>query len=50
MSEFKPISLIYPIASMAGALLLCAYILHGGDFFAPAAQADEEIASVEDAG
>ena len=49
MSEFKPIPLIYPIAGMAGVLLLCAYILHGGDFFAPTAQADEEIASVEDA-
>ena len=50
MSESKPIHPAYPIAGLAGTLLLCAYILHGDDFFVPAAEAQGEIASVEDTG
>jgi hypothetical protein len=49
MSESKPIHPAYPIAGLAGTLLLCAYILHGGDFLVPAAEAQGEITSVEDA-
>jgi hypothetical protein len=49
MSGSKLIHPAYPIAGLAGTLLLCAYILHGGDFLVPAAEAQGEIASEEDA-
>lgn len=50
MSGSKLMPLVFPVAGMAGTLLFCAFILHGGDILMPTAQADEEIASVLDAG
>lgn len=44
MSDFKPVSLIYPSTFFGGVLLLCAWILHGDRLFAPFLSLEHEIA------
>lgn len=43
MSDFKPVSLIYPIAFFDGVLFLCAWALHGKRFVAPIPHLQPEI-------
>ena len=49
MSESKPIPVAYPLVGFTGAMLLCAYLLHGGLFLELTAEAQGEATSVEDA-
>jgi hypothetical protein len=44
VSNFKPVSLIYPIVFFGGVMLLCAWTLHGNRVFAPFARAEHAIA------
>lgn len=44
MSNYKPISLAYPIVFIGGVLFLCAWGLHGNRIFAPFVHLEQEVA------